>query len=77
MGLYALVVVVWANGMQIAALRKLGAPVVSSLMGWRLVSTLVLGMLLLGEGLSSPWQALGMVIVLGTLTWYLTRRPVT
>ncbi|MGL4651604.1 MAG: EamA family transporter, partial [Caldilineaceae bacterium] len=77
MALYTLVVVAWANGMQIAALRKLGAPIVSSLMGWRLVSTLLLGMVLLGEGLSSLWQALGMLIVLATLTWYLTRRPTT
>lgn len=75
MGLYTLVVVGWANGMQIAALRKLGAPLVSSLMGWRLVSTLAVGLLLLGEGLHSPWQAAGMAIVLATLTWYLTQRP--
>ncbi len=75
MGLYTLVVVGWANGMQIAALRKLGAPVVSSLMGWRLVSTLAVGLLLLGEGLHSIWQGAGMAIVLATLTWYLTQRP--
>ncbi len=73
MGFYTLIVVAWANGMQIAALRKLGAPLVSSLMGWRLVSTLAVGMLLLGEGLSSWWQGAGMAIVLVTLTWYLTR----
>lgn len=75
MGLYTLVVVAWANGMQIAALRKLGAPVVSSLMGWRLLSTLAVGMVLLGEGLTSAWQVAGMAVVLATLTWYLTRRP--
>lgn len=67
------VVLVGANGLQIAALRHLGASVVSSLMGWRLVSTLAVGMLLLGEGLQSFWQALGMVIVLTTVTWYLWR----
>lgn len=71
MAVYALVVVVGANGLQIAALRKLGAPVVSSLMGWRLLSTLVLGMLLLDEGLESWLQVAGMVIVLATVTWYL------
>jgi drug/metabolite transporter (DMT)-like permease len=75
MAVYALVVMVAANGMQLAALRHLGAPVVSSLMGWRLLSTLVVAMLLLGEGLQSGWQVVGMVIVLATLTWYLTRRP--
>lgn len=67
------IVLVGANGLQIAALRHLGASVVSSLMGWRLVSTLAVGMLLLGEGLQSVWQAVGMVIVLTTVTWYLWR----
>ena len=68
---YVLLVVIGANGLQIASIRHLGAPLVSSLMGWRLVSTLSAGMLLLGEHLTSPWQALGMVIVLATVTWYL------
>jgi drug/metabolite transporter (DMT)-like permease len=67
------VVLVGANGLQIVALRHLGASVVSSLMGWRLVSTLAVGMLLLGEGLQSVWQTVGMVIVLTTVTWYLWR----
>lgn len=68
---YVILVVIGANGLQIASIRHLGAPLVSSLMGWRLVSTLSAGMLLLGEHLTSPWQALGMVIVLATVTWYL------
>lgn len=69
---YMLLVVIGANGLQIASIRHLGAPLVSSLMGWRLVSTLAAGMLLLGEHLTSPWQALGMIIVLVTVTWYLS-----
>ncbi len=69
---YVLLVVIGANGLQIASIRHLGAPLVSSLMGWRLVSTLAAGMLLLGEHLTSPWQALGMIIVLVTVTWYLS-----
>jgi len=69
---YVLLVVVGANGLQIASIRHLGAPLVSSLMGWRLVSTLAAAMLLLGEQLRSPWQVLGMVIVLVTVTWYLS-----
>jgi len=71
---YSLLVVVIANGLQIAAIRRLGAPMVSSLMGWRLVATLSLGMLLLGERLTSPWQGAGMLLVLGTITWYLSRQ---
>jgi drug/metabolite transporter (DMT)-like permease len=68
---YVMLVVLGANGLQISALRQLGAPLVSSLMGWRLVSTLAVGMLLLGEQLSSWWQAAGMALVLVTITWYL------
>lgn len=71
MAVYAFVIVVGANALQIAALRKLGAPVVSSLMGWRLLSTLFVGMALLGEGLETWLQVAGMAIVLATVTWYL------
>lgn len=71
---YGVLVVIGANGLQIAAIRHLGAPMVSSLMGWRLLATLGAGMLLLGEHLTSPWQVLGMVIVLGTVTWYLSQQ---
>lgn len=71
---YVVIVVVGANGLQIAAIRRLGAPMVSSLMGWRLVATLGAGILLLGEYLTSPLQAAGMIVVLGTVTWYLSQQ---
>ena len=71
---YALLVVVIANGLQIAAIRRLGAPMVSSMMGWRLVATLSAGMFLLGEQLTSPWQGAGMLLVLVTITWYLSQQ---
>ena len=73
---YVLLVVIGANGLQIASIRHLGAPLVSSLMGWRLVNTLAASIVLLGEHLRSPWQALGMAIMLVTVTWYLSsQRP--
>jgi len=71
---YVVVVVIAANGLQIASIRRLGAPMVSSLMGWRLVATLSAGMLLLGEHLASPWQVFGMLLVLATVTWYLSQQ---
>lgn len=67
-------VLLGANLGQISSLRHLGAPLVSSTMAWRLVSTLVMAALLLGEWLTSPWQALGAVIVLATITAYLWRQ---
>ncbi len=62
-----------ANVGQIAAIRRLGAPTVSSLLPWRLVSTLAFAALLLGERLTSPLQIGGALLVLGSLSWYLWR----
>lgn len=70
---FIVLIVVGANWLQITSLRHLGAPAVSSLMGWRLLSTLFVGMALLGEGLGSWIQVVGMMIVLATVTWYLWR----
>jgi drug/metabolite transporter (DMT)-like permease len=69
-------VLVGANLGQIVALRRLGAPLVSSLLAWRLVSAMVVGVLLLDERLTSPWQALGAGAVLVTITWYLWQQRV-
>lgn len=68
---FSLGVLLGANLGQISSLRHLGAPLVSSLLAWRLVSALVVGALLLGERLSSLLQLLGAGIVLVTITWYL------
>jgi drug/metabolite transporter (DMT)-like permease len=65
-----------ANIGNFSALRRLGAPFVSSLLGWRLVSTLLFGGLLLGERLTTPWQFLGVLIVLVTISWYVRRTTI-
>jgi drug/metabolite transporter (DMT)-like permease len=74
-GVYSLGILLGASTSQINALRHLGAPLVSSLLAWRLVSALSVAALLLGERLTSPRQALGALIVLVTVTWYLWRQP--
>jgi drug/metabolite transporter (DMT)-like permease len=71
---FVLFVQLGANLGQVASLRHLGAPLVSSTMAWRLVSTLAMAALLLGEHLTSIWQALGALIVLATITGYLWRQ---
>ncbi len=71
---FSLGVFLLANWGQITALRRLGAPIVSSMMAWRLVSALILGGWLLGERLESGWQGVGALIVLVTITWYLSRQ---
>jgi drug/metabolite transporter (DMT)-like permease len=58
------------NG-NIAVLRKLGAPLVSSMLAVRLVAALAAGWLILGEGLTSLLQWIGAVIVVLTVTGYL------
>ena len=71
---FSLGVLFGANMGQVGALRHLGAPMVSSLLAWRLVSALIFAALLLDERLTSPWQFLGALIVLITITWYLRRQ---
>jgi drug/metabolite transporter (DMT)-like permease len=71
---FSLGVLLGANLGQIFALRHLGAPMVSTLLGWRLVVALVVAALLLDERLTSAWQVLGALIVLATITWYLRRQ---
>ena len=68
---YVVLVIIGANGLQISALQHVGASLMSSLMGWRLVCALVAGIVLLGEHLTSIGQLAGMVIVLVTVTLYL------
>ncbi|MFQ3633539.1 DMT family transporter [Roseiflexus sp.] len=63
-----------ANLGQIMSLRQLGAPLVSSVMAWRLIATLALAALFLGERLDSWQQILGALIVLATITIYLVRQ---
>ena len=71
---FSLGVLFGANMGQVGALRHLGAPMVSSLLAWRLVSALIFAALLLDERLTSPVQFLGALIVLTTITWYLRRQ---
>lgn len=69
---FSLLVYLMANLLQIMSIQQIGASLVSTIMAWRLVSALVLGALILGERLESWWQILGAVIVLVTVTWYLS-----
>lgn len=67
-------IMVGGNIVQITALSRLKAAFFSSLMAWRLVVALVLGALLLGERLESAWQVVGAVVVVVTVTLYLSQR---
>jgi len=69
--IFSLIVVIGSNALQILALKFVSAPVVTSMMAWRLVVTLILGYLILGERLESVTQIVGAVLVALTVTWYL------
>lgn len=71
---FVVFVLLGANLGQVTSLRRLGAPLVSSTMAWRLVAALVLAGILLGEWLRTPLQLLGAVIVLITITYYVSRQ---
>ncbi len=68
---FVVVALFGANIGQISALKHISASLLSSVMPWRMVSALAGGFLLLGERFTSPWQVLGALIVVGTVTWYL------
>lgn len=65
------IALIFANYAQILALKHLPAPLVGSLLPFRLVSALAGGAFLLGERLTSVWQMLGAAIVLVSLSFYL------
>lgn len=56
----------------IAVLRKLGAPLVSSMLAVRLVAALFVGWFILGEQLTSLFQWGGVILVVITISAYLT-----
>jgi len=58
----------------ITILRKLGAPLVSSMFAVRLVAALFLGWIFLGERLDSPLQWVGALLVVVTVTLFLSHQ---
>lgn len=52
-------------------IRKIGAPLSSTFMSVRLLSSVFFGALLLGETISSFLEGLGYLITAATVTWYL------
>ncbi len=64
-------VLLGANMGQIGAIQRLGAPLVSSTMALRLVSSLIFAALLLGERLTTGFQLAGAVVIMITITLYL------
>jgi len=64
-------VILLCNLLQISSIRVLGAPMVSTMIAFRLVSTLVFSAVMMDEELSDIFQFTGAFIVLGTVTGYM------
>ncbi|PRP81456.1 hypothetical protein PROFUN_10986 [Planoprotostelium fungivorum] len=62
------------NFLQVTSIRLLGSSMVSSLMAFRLVSSLLMSYLLMHEIPKSVAQLFGAAIVLCSITWYLWRQ---
>jgi drug/metabolite transporter (DMT)-like permease len=62
---------VLGNLLQVSAVSGANPALITSVMPLRLIGTLALGWVLLGERLTTPWQWLGAVIVLVTVSGYL------
>ncbi len=58
----------------IITLRKLGAPLISSMLALRLVAAIFLGWFILGERPESLLQWIGTLVVVVTISWYLSRQ---
>ncbi|MBM4413038.1 MAG: DMT family transporter [Chloroflexi bacterium] len=69
--IFALGIVIGANLLQVYTLRKLGAPLVTSVQAWRLPVAAIAGGIVMNEWLSTPAEYIGALITAGSVTWYL------
>jgi drug/metabolite transporter (DMT)-like permease len=66
------ILVALAGGLlQVLAISRVNATLFSTLLSWRLVVAVAAGWPLLGERLASIWQAIGVVMVILTISLYL------
>lgn len=71
---FALGIVIGANLLQVYTLRKLGAPLVTTVQAWRLPMTAIAAGIVLGEWLNTPTELLGAALTAVSVTWYLVRQ---
>lgn len=70
-GVFSVCILLMGNLLQISSIRHLGAPVVSTLLPFRLISALVFSALILHEELTDSLQFFGAFVVLATVTVYM------
>jgi drug/metabolite transporter (DMT)-like permease len=74
---FALGIVIGANLLQVYTLRKLGAPLVTTIQAWRLPMTAIAAGLIMSEWLQTPTEIIGALLTAASVTWYLIaqRKP--
>lgn len=71
LAVFALVIVIGANLLQVYTLRTLGAPLVTSVQAWRLPMATIVSGIVMSEWLKTPTEYIGALITAGSVTWYL------
>ena len=71
LAIFALVIVIGANLLQVYTLRTLGAPLVTSVQAWRLPMATIVSGIVMSEWLKTPTEYIGALITAGSVTWYL------
>ena len=71
LAVFAFVIVIGANLLQVYTLRTLGAPLVTSVQAWRLPMATIVAGLIMGEWLTSVSEYVGALITAASVTWYL------
>lgn len=68
---FVFIVLLLGTILQNNAIRRLGAPIYSTIQAIRLVATIGFSLLILDEGITNIVQGAGVVIVMITITWYM------
>lgn len=68
---FSIAILLLMTVLQNDSLKMLGAPTYSTIQALRLVGTIIFSWIILGEGISTIWQAFGSLVVLATVTWYM------
>lgn len=71
LAVFALVIVIGANLLQVYTLRTLGAPLVTSVQAWRLPMAALVSGIIMSEWLKTPTEYIGALITAASVTWYL------
>jgi len=71
LGIFAVIIVIGANILQVYTLRKLGASLVTAVQAWRLPVSAIAAGFILAEWMQTPTEFIGAGLTALSVTWYL------